>query len=660
MKNNSKKVHYGKILLYVSVFTFCLKVLSQNNGKLEVSATKALELSEDYSQKASWFTNMPQYNRDSTVFYAEKAIAMLKNDELLHQNKLRLIRLKKLKSENRAYSLSEQDSITGIAWNNVKKLNRDKKENRTLLFEYLAYWSDIKMSQGQRETSLDLFTQAISLLQYEKGPEIKAKINLHKGLFYARYGLPEEKQLSIDKLKSALSYYETMGLEKNAKELYMIYAQLIYLNNSLNQDSTKIYYDKLKTLLEFYQKPTVHIWYHNRYGYELIQKALEHKKDNERYFEEARGNILSALNILKTYNMQNNQSYPNCIAMLGEIDFYTEKFDSALRNYQKSYELYKNMGNLYYSTNMLKSISNLYQEIDDYKNAFQYQERYYEEQLKVETEKNDRSLRENELQQSVASQEKILSRKQSQQYILISILTVGILFIVLIYRNYKLKTISNSKLSEANHALNLKNKQNELLLKEIHHRVKNNLEMVKSLIALQSAKLEDNNAREAMLASQNRVQSMGIIHQKLYQGENLGSIEMKDYFINLSEGILDSFNAEEQVRIECAMENLELDVDTAVPIGLIVNELLTNALKYAFPENGKGKIQISLSKSSDEILTLSVADNGVGKKAELVPKGTGFGSQLVQLLTQQLNGTMKEEQDNGTKLQFDFKTRKAA
>ena len=85
-----------------------------------------------------------------------------------------------------------------------------------------------------------------------------------------------------------------------------------------------------------------------------------------------------------------------------------------------------------------------------------------------------------------------------------------------------------------------------------------------------------------MIASQNRVQSMGIIHQKLYQGENLGSIEMKDYFMNLGEGILDTFNAEDQVKIECAMDNLELDVDTAVPIGLMSMNLLTNALKYAF------------------------------------------------------------------------------
>ena len=178
--------------------------------------------------------------------------------------------------------------------------------------------------------------------------------------------------------------------------------------------------------------------------------------------------------------------------------------------------------------------------------------------------------------------------------------------------------------------------------------------MVKSLIALQSAQLEASATKDAMIASQNRVQSMGIIHQKLYQGENLGSVEMKDYFLNLGEGILDSFDAEDQVKIECAMDRLELDVDTAVPIGLIVNELLTNALKYAFPEETPGTINISLSRTDDNTLTLTVVDNGVGKMAETAPRGTGFGSQLVQLLTQQLNGQMQEESQDGTRVFFRF------
>ena len=228
------------------------------------------------------------------------------------------------------------------------------------------------------------------------------------------------------------------------------------------------------------------------------------------------------------------------------------------------------------------------------------------------------------------------------------------LMAVLVRRNLIMILIGVEIMLNAARLIRAKNDENELLLKEIHHRVKNNLEMVKSLIALQSAQMEDSESKDAMIASQNRVQSMGIIHQKLYQGENLGSIEMKDYFLNLSEGILDTFNAEDKVKIECAMDNLDLDVDTAVPIGLIVNELLTNALKYAFPKDKAGAISISLEKTEHNHLKLKVSDNGIGKVKGLAPKGTGFGSQLVSLLTQQLNGKMTEHSESGTFIEFDF------
>lgn len=218
------------------------------------------------------------------------------------------------------------------------------------------------------------------------------------------------------------------------------------------------------------------------------------------------------------------------------------------------------------------------------------------------------------------------------------------------------KTVSALNATQA--SLVARNAENELLLKEIHHRVKNNLEVVSSLLALQSNQLDDPNTKEAMLASQNRVHSIGIVHQKLYQGEHLGAIEMKDYFINLSESILDSFGAHKRVQVECAMKTLNVDIDTAVPLGLIVNELLTNTIKYAFPDGRSGKVQIKLEQAANGNLQMLVSDNGVGKSGTI--NGTGFGGQLISLLTQQLGGTIKEDNINGTHIFFEFKSTKAA
>ena len=305
-------------------------------------------------------------------------------------------------------------------------------------------------------------------------------------------------------------------------------------------------------------------------------------------------------------------------------------------------------------------LAEAYTQLGDFQNALLYKDKAYtnsknllegkianiesEMAIKYETGKKDEAL---------ASQAALIDQKSKTQTLFIVIASLLFVFLLsLLYFFFRSK--------KATRIIRAKNAENELLLKEIHHRVKNNLEMVKSLIALQSAQIEDPATKDAMIASQNRVQSMGIIHQKLYQGTNLGSIEMKDYFINLSEGILDTFNAEDKVKIECAMDQLDLDVDTAVPIGLIVNELLTNALKYAFPKQKSGVINISLEKDAHQNLKLQVRDNGVGKKDGLAPKGTGFGSQLVKLLTQQLNGTMIERNEEGTHIEFDFLIRKSA
>ena len=650
-----------KLITFLYAILLCFSGYTQVHNKNIDTPEAALKLSEMYSERASWFTKMPQFNSDSALYYADKAFKLLDPNEPLHQAKYQRLGFERMKKKNRSYSVSIQDSLAQIGWDKIKNLNDDNDYNRMLYFDYLVYWSDLKLRKGDRATSIDLFSQALAKMEKINQPDIKAKINLHKGLYYAKYGLPEEKKLSLKYLHNSLNYYKNIDVDKNPRELYMIYAELIYQHTGNHQDSVSFYYNRVKSVLTNYKNPLAHIWYYTMFSYELIQQAKTNNKNlNLNKYKEAKENVLKATEIMETYNMKTNSYYPYSFALLGDIDFNTKNFTTALEYYEKAHASYINLNDYHHATNTLNSIGETYKELGDFAMALKYKAQFYNESLKFEKEKNERSLRENELQLNIVSNEKSLARKNNQQIILLIIISLVLILIGFIYHNYKLKQTSNLKLENVNQELNTKNQQNELLLKEIHHRVKNNLELVKSLIALQSAQLEDSDTKDAMIASQNRVQSMGIIHQKLYQGDNLGSIEMKDYFLNLGEGILDTFNADEKVKIEYAMDNLELDVDTAVPIGLIVNELLTNALKYAFPENLKGNISISLSKSNPETLTLKVVDNGIGKITGLSPKGTGFGSQLIKLLTQQLNGEMTEENQNGTSVLFHFKLNTAA
>ena len=270
--------------------------------------------------------------------------------------------------------------------------------------------------------------------------------------------------------------------------------------------------------------------------------------------------------------------------------------------------------------------------------------------------------------------ENTLNKNKIRLSILICLITIMAVIAIILYKNNQQKQKANKVLKDKNNeiketvaqltatqvSLTAKNAENELLLKEIHHRVKNNLEVVSSLLALQSAKIDDPEIQNAMLVSQNRVQSMGILHQKLYQSEHLAFIEMKNYFQNLCENILDSYNETKRINVDIDMKEVELDVDTAIPVGLIVNELLTNSLKYAFPNGEKGNIKLSLENLDKDNLSLKISDNGIGKSLNTKAKGTGFGTQLVDLLTRQIDGKLEQEVSNGTMICISFKRQMAA
>lgn len=353
----------------------------------------------------------------------------------------------------------------------------------------------------------------------------------------------------------------------------------------------------------------------------------------------------------KSVNYENG--YGATLANLGEVNMILGNYKVAL-NYQL--QTIAHMERTHEGVNLVENyqhVSTTYEKLKDYPSSLKYQRKALRLRDSLASVESDRAMTEmltkyetEKKEATIATQATELNQQQRIQWLGAGVFVLLAGFIVF-------GIIAFVSRAKKNKLLAVKNAENELLLKEIHHRVKNNLEVVSSLLALQSAKIDDANTKEAMLESQNRVNSIGIVHQKLYQGENLGAIEMKDYFLNLSDSIIDTFGANEKVQLELAMEKLSVDIDTAVPLGLIVNELLTNALKYAFKEGQKGVVKISLQKQADGVLHLEVADNGMGKTG--TTQGTGFGTQLIQLLTKQLNGIMQEDNANGMRVIFDFK-----
>jgi two-component sensor histidine kinase len=187
--------------------------------------------------------------------------------------------------------------------------------------------------------------------------------------------------------------------------------------------------------------------------------------------------------------------------------------------------------------------------------------------------------------------------------------------------------------------------EKELLLKEVHHRVKNNMQVVASILSLQADLLEDPATVAILRESQNRVFSLSLVHEQLYKTSNLASINFREYLENLASTLADSYDSKaKHVQFAYRIGELALGVEQAIPCGLIVNELVSNALKHAFPDRGKGTVVIGLLELRDGRYELSVEDDGVGIALDKDWRvTTSLGMQLVQSLTKQLRGEVNLE-----------------
>ncbi len=212
-------------------------------------------------------------------------------------------------------------------------------------------------------------------------------------------------------------------------------------------------------------------------------------------------------------------------------------------------------------------------------------------------------------------------------------------------------TESNQELLALSEELRTSLDQKQVLLKEIHHRVKNNLQIISSLLNLQTQHISDEKTLAAIKEGQNRVISMALVHQKLYQNENLARVEVGDFLQPLLQHLHDSFQGDNK-RISYELKSVEtwLDVDTIIPIGLIANEWVSNAYKYAFVDRDSGHIEV-IFQTTGKMGVLSVRDNGVGKLQDLESNKSSLGLKLVRMLSSQIQGTTEVE-GSGTGLCF--------
>ncbi|MCD6016950.1 MAG: hypothetical protein K0S53_71 [Bacteroidetes bacterium] len=199
-------------------------------------------------------------------------------------------------------------------------------------------------------------------------------------------------------------------------------------------------------------------------------------------------------------------------------------------------------------------------------------------------------------------------------------------------------------------------KEKDILLKEVHHRVKNNMQVISSILNLQSSYVKDNYALNLLKECQNRIKSMAFIHESLYQTKNFESVNFSEYVTTLAKNLVHTYSINtKKIKLILTLDNLFLSLDASIPCGLIINEIVSNSLKYAFPDNRDGIIFVTLRVIKNQV-RIEVGDNGVGILESVDIKNTQtLGLQLVDTLVEQLNGTLNLKRKNGTTFSIEFK-----
>ena len=554
-----------------------------------------------------------------------------------------------------------------------------------------------------------------SIEHFRKAEELAVDLNHNKrlvdiynnlGLMYNYTGLYDKantynfKSLKLSKkigdksvgnthLNIGLNYFEEgnreKSLEHNLKALSIFqesgekpYIALSLKNigdnySSKNQDSALKYYNKAYVIYqELNDAESIarhflvigNIYYAQK---NIVDANKNYHKAIDRFPEKGSRRLLFAIyaNIVKLNLYMIDSTTTNRHQLLNETLNYAQKMNQIAletgshimrtESYEKLYKTYSQIGNtklaLKYADKYIISKDSLFSE--------QKQKTITELQTKYETEKKEFEIL------ALNSDKKLISAKliqndlrQKKQVIMIYVLIGGFLLVVIflfvIYKFYHQTKEANSKLVLQNMVISKQKEEKEVLLKEIHHRVKNNLQIVSSLLNLQTKNIKDESFLSVIADGQNRIKAMALIHQRLYQNKNISTINIKEYTSQLLNQIAGLYPELSKVKREIISNDIELDIDTAIPIGLILNELITNAYKYAFT-NKTGIITISIKQNVHDY-ELEVHDNGTGLPADFnMSTANSIGLRLVSRFSRQLYGKSTYKYADGSKFMITFK-----
>lgn len=662
---------------------YAYSITRNNPDSAIIYLQKTLQLSESINYEfgkgeALYFMGVAyfyKYQYDTAIFFHEKAYDLFKK-----VNNLRGMAQAQY-SLSYDYSLKQNLPKSIECMENAKKIVTDLKDYKKICncIDGLIYLN----KQLKNKVKTDSLISELIVAAEKSGDKKKlagsynilgnhyidqAYMNMAIDAFYKALKLSEETGDSIE-IANALGNTALANQKLKEYKIAIDYYQrqesiLISLNDLYQLSNT---YEGLGECYNGINEYAQGLNYHLK-SYQLRQNmsyqiAISNSLYNisNTYFRMKDSTEKSLYFIKKAYaidtRLNNINGLMNDYLLLGKIYTSNKNYQDAIRNLEKSLSMAKRYENTEVIVESSGMLSQVYSHQEKFKDAYSNLLLHNEANDSLRSSENIRHIVQLEMQHTFEDRQKELDNQRLQEKIryetklkrnrLIFVFSIFIGLLVITFGIFMFINYRKSKRAD---------KEKEALLKEIHHRVKNNLMVISSLLNLQSGTLTDDKTKSAVRESQSRVKSMALIHQLLYQSEMFTRIDFPMYLEQLMSSLQSAYcKPGMNIKYRIQADDIKLDIDTAIPLGLITNELATNAYKYAFADSREGIIELQLRKVTESHCKLSISDNGVGLPYDFdLENSNTLGLKLVKILTKQLKAKINYEISGGTEFQITF------
>jgi two-component sensor histidine kinase len=597
-------------------------------------------------------------------------------DELIEQLKEHPDSTGLLLQTGRAYLFSGNADSAKIHFNKALEVSKRLK-NQFEEANTIKNFGILQAVQGQQDSAIYYYDVAANIYKQINNIEGYADAMSNQGLAYSKIARSTE---AIEALHTALNIYDSLGLATKKSNTLNNLGILFQLNEDYDKalsnyqlsiktapenkgniarcliNIASIYnrQEKYDSALAIYNKALIELTDQNnvrglsivhnnvsaiyinltqyKKAEEELKKAIAYKKElnDVRGMAIASNNMADLLTKMGRYNEAQTWAATS-LALSKEANSKRQELEALLFSAQ----IEKALGQFKNSTGFYQKYIVLKDSLDKAEKSKEIQE----VQEKYQTAQRKKEIAELEIQ----NQQSLLDAKESANQRNVLILLLAIILIIVGFLIF----LNNSK-QKSNKLLSQALGEKETLLKEIHHRVKNNLQVISSLLNLQAGSLDNEEVIEAVREGQNRVKSMALIHEKLYQETDLRGVDVKSYLEHLVEELFTAFGVDrEAINSQVVTNDLKLDIDTVIPLGLILNELITNTLKYAFNKTANGTLTIAIEEKDDKLVVL-VKDNGKGVDPQEIETSNSFGWKMIRSLSRKLKAEIAIFNENGT------------